>query len=368
MTDEPIKGRGAIKNPGNRFESSAYAPDPDPQSPNAVDDVDYSPDAAEPRRHPLTQFLADHSRSIIATNDSPDVPFTSSINPYRGCEHGCIYCFARPTHEYLGYSAGLDFETKILVKHDAAQLLRKQLASPKWRPQVIACSGVTDCYQPIERRLQLTRRCLEVLLDFRNPVGIVTKNHLVTRDIDLLTQLAAFQCAQVFVSVTTLDPHLTQIMEPRTSTPARRLAAIRMLHEAGVAVGVMVAPVVPGITDHEMPSILEAARDAGAASAGFVPLRLPWGLKELFTDWLDAHFPDRKEKVLNRVRMMRGGQLYDATPHTRMTGEGLWADQFKQMFAVSTARLGLNQRSYQMSTAHFRRPVGEGEQFALFEK
>jgi DNA repair photolyase len=367
MAEEPIKGRGASKNPGNRFESQSYAPDPAPQSPNAIDDIDYTPDAeGGPRRHPLTQFLSDHSKTIIATNDSPDVPFTSSINPYRGCEHGCIYCFARPTHEYLGYSAGLDFETKILVKHDAPQLLRKQLASPKWQPQVIACSGVTDCYQPIERKLQLTRRCLEVLLDFRNPVGIVTKNHLVTRDIDLLAQLAAFQCARVFVSVTTLDPHLTQIMEPRTSTPARRLDAIRKLNDAGVSVGVMVAPVVPGLTDHEMPAILEAARDAGASSAGFVPLRLPWAVKDLFSDWLAAHFPDRKEKVLNRIRMLRGGKLYDATTHTRMTGEGLWAEQFKQMFTLSTTRLGLNQRSYRMSTDHFRRPVGEGEQFSLF--
>jgi DNA repair photolyase len=364
MGQQSIRGRGVAGNPGNRFESRRNVDDPGAPAPQAADDPDYSPDA--PRRHPLTQFISDHSQSIIACNNSPDVPFNASINAYRGCEHGCVYCFARPTHEYLGMSAGLDFETKILVKHEAPELLRKELSSKKWVPQVIACSGVTDCYQPMERKLLLTRRCLEVLLDFRNPVGIVTKNSLVTRDLDVLLELRKFECVQVFVSVTTLDPHLTQIMEPRTSVPARRLEAIRMLSGAGIPVGVLVAPVIPGLTDHEMPRILEAAKEAGAVGAGFVPLRLPWAVKDLFSDWLETHFPDRKEKVLNRIRSLRGGALNDPNHHTRMRGEGVWAEQIRQMFKVTTGRLELNERSYHSSTAHFRVPVGKGEQFGLF--
>jgi DNA repair photolyase len=364
---DSIHGRGAAENPTNRFESQAHVPDPDPQSPLAVDDPTADPDA--PRRHPLTQLLADSTRKIIASNDSPDVPFTFSINPYRGCEHGCIYCFARPTHEYLGLSAGLDFETKILVKHEAPALLRKELAHPKWEPQVIACSGVTDCYQPIERKLTLTRQCLEVLLDCRNPVAIVTKNHLVTRDIDILSQLASFNCVQVFVSVTTLQKDLAQLMEPRTSAPQRRLDAIAELANAGIPVGVMVAPVIPALTDHEMPAILKAAREAGAQSAGFVPLRLPHAVKDLFADWLSRHFPDRREKVLNRIKDLRGGKLYDATWGDRMRGQGQWADYIKATFALHTARLGLNEKRYTTTSAHFRRPPlppAPGETLPLF--
>jgi DNA repair photolyase len=369
-----LKGRGASANPGNRFERAHYAPDPDPQSP--------APDEPSPNQNskiniqkslPLTQYLPDASKSIIASNTSPDVPFTHSINPYRGCSHGCIYCFARPTHEYLGLSAGLDFETKILVKHDATDLLRRELSAKKWQPQVIALSGVTDCYQPAEREFRLTRRCLEVLLDFRNPVGIVTKNHLITRDLDLLTQLAVFNCVQVFVSVTTLDPHLTQIMEPRTSVPRDRLRTIRELAAAGIPVGVMVAPVIPALTDHEMPGILEAARDAGAVSAGFVPLRLPFGLKDLFETWLRQYFPDRAPKILNRTRELhsgtRDGALYNPNPFDRMRGTGPWSNHLAQTFKLHTARLGLNERRYTTTTEHFRvppPPPKAGDQLGLF--
>lgn len=249
LSDNPkIKSRGANYNPPNRFEPIEYVRDPE---------------WSEEDPAPTTQFFKDTSRSLITYNDSPDVGFNASINPYRGCEHGCIYCYARPFHEYLGLSAGLDFETKIFVKEDAPALLRRELSSPKWKPQVIAMSGVTDPYQPIERRLRLTRRCLEVLVDFRNPVAIVTKNFLVTRDIDLLQRLAEYQAVCVFISVTTLKADLSRILEPRTSQPDRRLAAVEQLARAGIQTGVLVAPVIPGLTDHEMPAILQACAEAG---------------------------------------------------------------------------------------------------------
>ena len=250
-----------------------------------------------------TEYLPDHSRSIIAENDSPDVGFEASLNPYRGCEHGCIYCYARPTHEFLGYSAGLDFETKILVKHDAPGLLRKELASPRWRPRALGLSGVTDPYQPIERKLELTRRCLAVLAEFRQAVSIITKNRLVTRDIDILKDLAAHRAGGVFMSITSLDPELIGRLEPRTSRPSGRLEAIAALADAGIPVGVMVAPVIPGLTEHEMPAILKAAADAGAQSAGYILVRLPMAVSGLFQDWLETHFPDRKDKVLGRIRV-----------------------------------------------------------------
>ena len=355
----PIPGRGTSHNPPNRFESAHLAPDPDPQP--APPDPE-----ADPRTLPLTQYLPDHSQSIIATNTSPDIPFKASINPYRGCSHGCIYCYARPTHEYLGMSAGLDFETKILVKHDAPKLLRQQLTAKSWHPQLIALSGVTDCYQPIERQLRLTRQCLEVLLDFRNPVGIVTKNNLVTRDLDILTQLAAFHCIHVTISITTLDANLTRIMGPRTSVPRDRLRAIRELSAAGVPVGVIVAPVIPALTDHEIPAILEAAREAGAVHAAFTPLRLPYGVKDLFADWLEQHFPDRKNKVLNRIRDLRGGALNDPRLGNRMEGQGAWADCIGQMFALHSGRLGFNVADEELLVEHFRRVPDDG-QMALFE-
>jgi DNA repair photolyase len=255
--------------------------------------MDYDP---EQDPLPQTQFFRDRTSSIITYNDSSDVGFEASINPYRGCEHGCIYCYARPFHEYLGLSSGLDFETKIMVKEDAPGLLRKELSSPKWKPQMIAISGVTDCYQPVERRLKITRGCLEVLAEFRNPVGIVTKNALVTRDVDLLAQLARHRAAAVFVSLTTLDAELRKVMEPRTSPPAARLAAIKTLSEAGIPVGVLIGPVIPGLTDHEIPALVEAAAQAGARAAGYIMLRLPHAVAPLFDQWLTAHFPGKKTK------------------------------------------------------------------------
>jgi DNA repair photolyase len=311
---------------------------------------------------PETVYLKDTARTIIAANDSPDVGFTHSINPYRGCSHGCIYCYARPTHEYFGLSAGLDFETKIFVKEDAPQLLRKELSSPNWQPTTLSLSGVTDCYQPVERQLALTRRCLEVLLEFRNPAGVITKNHLVTRDIDLLAQLASLSAAVVMVSVTTLDPELSARMEPRTSAPARRLAAIEAIARAGIPAGVMVAPVIPGLTDHEMPSILKAAADAGAMTCGYVPVRLPFAVAPLFEQWLSRHYPDRKDKVLNRIRDLRGGKLNDSNFHSRMRGQGVFADQIASMFQLARRKAGLDKPFPKLSTEAFR----AGGQLTLF--
>ena len=341
-----LRGRGATWNPQNRFEKLEY-----------IRDEEAVPDDDEPS--PKTIFLRDPTRTIISTNDSPDVGFEASINPYRGCEHGCIYCFARPTHEYLGFSAGLDFETKILVKEDAPDLLREALSKKSWEPKTIAISGVTDPYQPVEKRLGITRGCVAVLAEFRNPVGIITKNHLVTRDIDLYSELAQFNATRVFVSITTLDSKLARIMEPRTSSPEMRLDAVAKLASAGVPVGVMVAPVIPGITDHEMPAILKAAREAGAKWAGFVMLRLPWTVKPLFETWLDEHFPDRKDKVLNRIRDLRGGKLYDAQWGIRGRGTGIFADQIESLFDVTCRRLGLNEEDRELSTEHFRRPQAQ---------
>ncbi|MEK6661252.1 MAG: PA0069 family radical SAM protein [candidate division NC10 bacterium] len=346
----PIRGRGAAGNPPNRFEAISHIRDSDWTEPE---------DPA-----PGTHFLKDTSKSIIAYNDSPDVGFDASVNPYRGCEHGCIYCYARPTHEYLGFSAGLDFETKILVKEDAPDLLRGELSSPGWKPQVLAVSGVTDPYQPVERRLGLTRRCLEVLVEFRNPVVIVTKNHLVTRDGDLLCELARYEAAAVFLSVTTLDGDLSRIMEPRTSHPTRRLAAIEALAQAGVPTGVMVAPVIPGLTDQAIPSIIAAAARAGARFAGYVALRLPHGVGSLFEQWLTQHMPERKGKILNRVREIRGGRLNDPHFASRMKGEGVFAEQIASMFSLACRQAGIVGRGPTLSTAAFRR--ASAGQLSLF--
>jgi DNA repair photolyase len=343
----PPHGRGAADNPTNRFETLRYERD--------LDDAD--PEASSA---PATQLFRDKSRSLITTNDSPDIGFDASINPYRGCEHGCAYCYARPTHEYLGLSAGLDFETKILVKEDAPQHLRRELSSPRWQPKTLAMSGVTDPYQPIERRLKITRGCLEVLAEFRNPVGIITKNHLVTRDADLLGELARHQAARAFLSITTLDKELARKLEPRASQPAGRLAAIGELSRAGIPVGVMVAPVIPGLTDHEMPAIIAAAAAAGARSAGYVTLRLPFAVAPLFESWLERHFPERKEKVLGRMRAMSGGKLYDSRFGTRQRGEGVFADMIRDVFALSCRKAGIPERGGEpLSTAAFRRFGGE---------
>ena len=334
--------RGASSNPPNRFEPWSLERDPDWFDPE------------EPP--PATHFYRDRSSSILSTNDSPDLGFSVSINPYRGCEHGCIYCYARPTHEYLGFSAGLDFETRILIKEDAAALLRQALASARWQPQVIALSGVTDCYQPIERRLKLTRQCLEVLAECRNPVSVVTKNDLVTRDLDLLGELARHQAVTVSISLPTQNAELRRVLEPRTSPPPARLAAIRKLTDAGIPTGVLVAPVIPGLTDHEIPAVLKAAVSAGARFAAYQVLRLPGAVAPLFEQWLEQHAPDKKEKVLNRIRALRSGKLNDPRFGERMRGEGIFADQIRQLFEASCRQLGLNQGFPELSSAAFRKP------------
>jgi DNA repair photolyase len=338
----PIRGRGTSSNPAGRFDTLHYGRDPA-----------FSHEGPEPA--PRTRFLKDSSRSIISYNESPDLGYEASVNPYRGCEHGCSYCYARPYHEYLGFSAGLDFETRILVKEKAPELLRRELAAPAWTPRVVSLSGVTDPYQPVERHLGLTRRCLEVLAEFRNPVQIVTKNHLVTRDHDVLAELARHQAAAVCLSVVTLDAGLSRIMEPRTSGPRRRLEAIETITEAGIPAGVLVAPVIPGLTDHEVPTILAAAAAAGAVFAGYSLLRLPHAVGPLFEEWLSQHLPERKDKILNRVRAIRGGRLYDSRFGIRLKGEGIFAEQVAGLFAMARRRAGMPAESPRLSTAAFRR-------------
>jgi DNA repair photolyase len=341
----PVRGRGASWSPANRFEKLHI-------DLTDIDLVDADPDAEErPRRQ--TQYFCDGTKSIITRNSSPDVGFETSLNPYRGCEHGCIYCYARPTHEYLGFSAGLDFESKIMVKTNASELLRAELESPRWQPQTLVMSGVTDPYQPIERKLRITRSCLEVLAKFRNPVAIITKNRLVTRDIDLLRELAKANAVAVNLSVTSLDPNLQRLLEPRTSSPHARLDAIKQLRSAGIPTGVMVAPVIPGLTDHEVPKILDACAKAGAQFAGYTIVRLPWAVAPLFEQWLQEHFPDRKEKVLGRIRHLRGNRLNNSQWHTRMSGEGIFAEQIASLFKVGCHRAGIGERP-KLSTAGFR--------------
>jgi DNA repair photolyase len=346
MIGGAIPSRGAGSNPANRFEEI-----------HLERDADWDP---EQDPLPRTRFLRDHSSRILATNDSPDVPFEVTLNPYRGCEHGCIYCYARPTHEYLGLSAGLDFETRIMVKEDAPGLLRQELSSPSWVPKPIGLSGVTDCYQPIERRLKLTRGCLQVLAEFRNPVSVVTKNSLVTRDVDLLSELAGCHAAMVCISLTTLDTELRKVLEPRTSPPAARLATIRTLAGAGIPVGVLVAPVIPGLTDHEIPALLAAAAEAGAKFAFYELLRLPLAVAPLFEEWLTHHFPAKKEKILSRIRSMRRGKLNNSQFGVRMRGEGVFAEQISQMFEVARRKAGFAEEGTPLSTAAFRRP-GESQ-------
>ncbi len=350
IPDKAVKGRGAVSNQAGRYEPH--------QRVRTADGWEGGWDQDEPEPRADTLISPDASREIIATNKSPDIPFDRSINPYRGCEHGCIYCYARPTHEYLGFSAGLDFETRILVKERAPELLHRELASRKWTPQVLGVSGVTDAYQPIERRLELTRRCLGVLIEFGNPAVIITKNALVARDADLLAQMARFDGVSVNLSITTLDGDVQRALEPRASHPAQRLKAITALADAGVPVGVMVAPIIPGLNDHEIPSILEAAADAGAGFAEYLVVRLPHGVKEIFDDWLERRLPERREKILNRLRSLRSGRLNDPRFRHRHRGEGPFAEQIRGLFAVTSRRLGLDGSKPELSTAAFRRPGG----------
>lgn len=346
--DKPVRGRGVSENPAGRFEPLRYEIDRD-----GVDDL------ADDATAPATEYFRDDSRSIISYNNSPDIGFDAGINPYRGCSHGCSYCYARPYHEYLGFSAGLDFETRIIVKENAPALLRRELASPRWKPQPLAMSGVTDCYQPIERDLKITRGCLAVLAECRNPVAIVTKNRLVTRDLDLLQELARHQAALVCVSVTTLDDDLVRVLEPRTARPRARLDVISKLSAAGIPTTVLISPVIPGLTDHELADIIKAAARAGAQRAHFVPLRLPGAVEQLFVHWLEQHFPRRKEKVLALQREIRGGELDDPKFGTRLRGQGNYVEQLRRLFQATCRKAGINQEPIELSTAQFRRPRTE---------
>ena len=347
-----LKGRGAASNPASRFDSLSGEP---------VDDGWSSLEEVMGALPPVTEILADATRTVIARNDSPDIPFDQSVNPYRGCEHGCIYCYARPTHNYLGMSSGIDFETKILAKHDVAALLRAELAKPSYRCRPLALGTNTDPYQPIERQLSLTRSILEVLRDCRHPVGIVTKSSLVLRDLDILGDMARDGLVRVYLSVTTLDRTLARRLEPRATAPHRRLETIGMLDGAGIPAGVMTAPVIPGLNDHEIESLLEAARDAGAKGAGYVLLRLPHDVKELFHEWLEQHYPLRRRHVLSLLGQMRGGKLNDPAFNTRMRGTGVYADLIQRRFHRACERLGLNRERMPSRCDLFRQPGRDGQ-------
>lgn len=345
-------GRGAAANPANRFHAMHVDDDPDYRSEPSPEE-----DSARPRL--VTTFSEDQSESFLTYNKSPDIGFNVGANPYRGCEHGCAYCYARPSHEFLGYSAGLDFESRIITKPRAAQILRRELSAQRWKPQVIGMSGITDCYQPAERRFRLTRRVLEVLAECRNPVGIITKNYLVTRDMDVLRELAAHQAVSVTLSITSLDANLARRLEPRASTPAFRLRAVRKLAAAGVLVTVNIAPVIPGLNDSEVPHLVAAAAQAGAARTSYQLLRLPLAVKDIFTDWLERHVPARKQRVLEAIKSMRGGKLHEPRFGHRMRGEGTLAHNVATMHQVASRRANFREAPYELTTAHFRRPQGD---------
>jgi DNA repair photolyase len=360
LPDRARKGRGAVSNRTGRFETQERVAVADGWN----DDRAESTDDAQP---PLaTTVSIDASRKIIARNTSPDIPFDRSINPYRGCEHGCVYCFARPTHAWLGLSPGLDFETKLFAKPDAPRLLEAELAKPSYRPATIALGTNTDPYQPIERRLEITRGLLDVLLRARHPVAIVTKSNLVLRDLDLLRALAAAKLLRVLISVTTLDPMLARRMEPRATAPARRIETIRALTCAGVPAGVMTAPMIPGLNDDELETILDEAADAGAQTANYVLLRLPLEIKHLFLEWLEAHYPARKNRVISLLREARGGKLYESAWGARMKGRGIHAELLARRFALACKRLHLDKAGWDLNNGTFRRPLLAGEQLHLF--
>jgi len=349
-----LRGRGALSNASSRYDRETRV---------LVDDGWQNEEEELP---PLkTEVMKDSSRTIITRNNSPDISFSQSINPYKGCEHGCIYCFARPTHAYLGLSPGADFESKLFAKPNAAELLARELSAPGYVPKIIAMGTNTDPYQPTEKRMRITRSILEVLRDFNHPVGIVTKSALILRDLDILAPMAAEGLAKVALSVTTLDRHLARTMEPRASTPGKKLDAIRKLNEAGVPAGVMFAPVIPALNDEELENVLTAAKDAGAVSAGYVLLRLPLEIKDLFREWLEASYPDRAKHVMSLIRQMRGGKDYDSTWHTRMKGTGPYAELISRRFHMAVKRIGLNRESHPLVLNKFKRPPQLGEQLAL---
>jgi DNA repair photolyase len=357
--DHSKKGRGAAIQPANPYLSVQLQAD--------LEQVSEDRDYLDHVDRPPTLYLPDESQSIVSENDSPDVGFRYSVNPYRGCSHGCSYCYARPTHEYLGLSAGLDFETKVFVKYRAAELLRSFLAYRKWKPETIVLSGVTDCYQPAERQFRLTRGCLEVAAECRQPVGIITKNALVTRDLDLLQKLSAYRAVRVSLSITTLDAQLARRMEPRTSTPEARLRTLAELRDAGIPTNVMVAPVIPGLNDSEIPAILQAARQAGAQSAGYVLLKLATTVREVFLDWLARNYPDHRPRIETMIRSTRDGRLNDSQFGRRQRGTGPVAELISETFRVWTTKLGFADDVEPLNSDDFRSPRITRGQLSLFD-
>ena len=348
-----LHGRGAVSNASGRYEREARV---------LVDDGWSGEDEPQALK---TEILRDSSRTIITRNKSPDISFDRSINPYKGCEHGCVYCFARPTHAYLGLSPGADFESKIFTKPNAAELLRKELSAPGYVPRTIAIGTNTDPYQPIERTARIMRSVLEVLYEFRHPVGIVTKSALILRDLDILAPMAEMGLAKAALSVTTLNRSLARTMEPRASTPPKRIEAIRELNAAGVPAAVMFAPVIPALNDEELENVLAAAHEAGARSAGYVLLRLPLEIKDLFREWLEKNEPGRAKHVMSLIRSMRNGKDYDSQWHTRMKGTGPYAQMIAKRFQLAVKKLGLNAPSQPMDLSKFKRPAQPGEQLAF---
>lgn len=346
-----MRGRGSGSNPDGRFERLDYTPDPE----------------VPPEKRRATRILKDDSQTILSKNTSPDIPFDRSLNPYRGCEHGCAYCYARPTHEYLGFSAGLDFESRIVAKQEAPKLLRRELLRSNYKPSPLAMSGVTDCYQPIEKTLKITRGCLEVLAEMRHPVTIITKNALVLRDLDLLRELARFDAVRVAISVTSLDRELTSILEPRASSPRARLAAVEDLVAEGIPAGVMVAPIIPMLNEPEIPEILSAVAKAKAEFAGFTVVRLPWGVTEIFENWLEEHFPLRREKVMGRIRAMQGETTSAADFGQRIRGQGIFAEQIQSLFRACCRRSGLATGPLpRLPVRQFRKSDGFQQELELF--
>lgn len=383
-----LRGRGAVTNVRHRFQRDDRVQVDDGWSASGlpadfIDSVpDNAPDASDAVRSPVIPILpdtrcappalkttvtAEEARKILSRNDSPDIPFDVAANPYRGCEHGCVYCYARPTHSYLGYSPGLDFETRLVAKANAVQALRAELSRPGYKPSPINIGSATDAYQPIERDWRLTRGMLELMLETRHPVTIVTKNALVARDLDLLAALAQQNLVVVYISITTLDAGMARTLEPRAAAPWRRLEAVRSLTDAGVPVGVLVAPVIPFINDESMEHILQEAKAAGAHYASYTVLRLPWEVKTLFEDWLNAHYPDRAQRVLHRIEDLRNGRRNDPNFGSRMRGTGIWADLLRQRFAVATRKLGLNRTRLSLDCSRFAPPAGPGASASLFD-
>jgi DNA repair photolyase len=353
-----IKGRGAAIQPKNPYLPVHVEAD--------LEQVEGDEEYLAQLGRPPTEYLTDESQSIVSENDSPDVGFRYSVNPYRGCSHGCSYCYARPGHEYLGMSAGLDFETKVLVKFRAAELLREFLAKPSWQPETIVFSGVTDCYQPAERKFRITRACVEVAAECRQPIGIITKNALVVRDIDLLKQLAEHRAVRVAISITTLDAKLARVMEPQTSSPEARLRAIRELTDAGIRTTVMTAPIIPGINDSEIPAILTAAREVGAESAGYVLLKLSSTVRPVFLDWLERNYPDKSARVQSLIRSVRGGKLNDANFSTRQVGTGNLAELIADTYRLWCTKLGYSDDHPPLNAKAFQPPRPVSGQLRLF--